>query len=302
MDKKKILLFETSKTLAAAFDLALRSGPYLVMKIADPARIIPQADIINPDIIIVDVRALSTELFDTLQARPVPVIPSMPEAETDAWPGLAIPRPFTVDELHAVLEAALTGFTTPEESEEPLILGEAEPEEENEDELIVIQPAAAPKRQEIPAAHKPEIKTVPEPPTPPAASLSLKTEAVVTTAQVLIEVDPAETQELLADEEIEEMEELEEATPITVITPAPVITPVKVASPETSPVDGVYEISDSDLQEIGGVISFAGESDALRALLKKELDAAVKEYFWEAAPELLRTVLEEEIRKLSEHS
>jgi hypothetical protein len=39
--------------------------------------------------------------------------------------------------------------------------------------------------------------------------------------------------------------------------------------------------------------------DVVRAIIRRELREVMKEYFWEEAPQLMRQILEEEIRKLA---
>lgn len=263
MNKKKILLFETSSTLARAYELVLKGSNYMMMRINDPAKVAMQIDIFNPDIIIAEKKSLPAAALAGITRKGIPLILSVKYGTFGENEEGVLSRPFSSEELLTVLNtASIGGFAVktdtsikPDinqsngfgEDEEPVVIEPLGPEEEffGQEPILL-----------LPAEQEPEIEPEPE-----------------------------------SEQEIES---------------EPVKTPVFIKKPvvKTASDASVLEIDESDLIDITAskAVGSVDNKEYMADFLRQELRAAMKEYFWEEAPVLIRDILEKEIKKLSEEA
>ncbi len=299
MERKKVLVFETTKTLMRAYELALRGSMWTLIKIQQEGRLFPAIESASPDAMIVERRALSSEVLDALGMLPIPIVFCAKEKENLATGRLYLPRPFSCDELFETLNAALEwnpdllakeSATIEEEEEEPLVL--TAPDEEDSPSVIPMEteeeePAKTFEDLPQPMEKESAISLAAEPTVVPD-SMPKTTETVeemsrlVTEPSLIAKEDAPpeartpETANLAADEEppagsfVTQIAEQVEERVVEEIVPPDIEIPEGVPLPEM-----------------------------IRALVRRELREVMKEYFWEEAPFLMRQVLEEEIRKLA---
>ncbi len=298
MERKKVLIFETTKTLMRAYELALRGSPWVVMKIQQEGRLFPAIESSSPDAVIVEHRALSGEVRDALGMLPLPVV--FCAKEKDGLPAgrIHLPRPFSCDELIGALNASLewnpdlvgSEAAVAEEGgeEEPFVL--TEPEEE-------ILPSVVPMDPE-------EEKFVPDesPLSEPAPSF------VSETVELLVNPEVASQESPMLEEKSQPLKEVtlagSEEIPAEVKETPEVSLPPADESPAMSFTDQIAErIEERVVEELvpSGVEIPEGAAlpEMIRALVRRELREVMKEYFWEEAPILMRQVIEEELRNLA---
>jgi len=296
VERKKVLVFETTKTLMRAYELALRGSTWTLIKIQQEGRLFPALESASPDALVVERRALSGEVLDALGMLPLPVIFCAKEKGDLPTGRLHLPRPFSCDELFAALNAALEWNpdllaeepAPTEEEEEPFVL--TAPDEEDSPSVISMEEEEEHKTSgDLPLAEK--AAPVAPPAAEPAAAAEFapeETKAAEETPRT-VEEQPSVT---------EEESPAETRTPETTPPPPVEETPTesfvaRIAEQIEERV--VEELAPSDIEMPEG----APLPEMVRALVRRELREVMKEYFWEEAPLLMRQVLEEEIRKLA---
>lgn len=203
MERKKVLVFETSRTMMRAFELVLRGTAWVIVKATKEDAIFPAIESSSPDVLLMDRRALSPEMREALHALPIPVIFCAAQRDETAGEPLFLPRPFSSDELFESLGTALAwemsqtvedapanGVDISDEfdaDEEPVILAEPDDPEyvtdmpAEEPPPVVEAPPVLPSPSPVPSV--PSVPFVPD----PSPSLAEKVEE-----RVLAEVLPAD--------------------------------------------------------------------------------------------------------------
>jgi len=281
VERRKVLIFETTRTLMRAFELAFRCSPWTIVKVQQEGRLFPSIESSSPDVLIVERRALSPEVKEGLTALPLPVIYCAKEKSNDPNEHLFLPRPFSCDELFATLDAALAWTPdlvmaeTPVENKE-----ETELLEEEEEPLVL----TSPDDEEGDGNVFPLTEETGESDLEPLATIEEGMNALETSSP---EKETHETPQ-------------EETSPPLPVTPLASDTNRRASSV-------VVQVSEQVEQRVSEELTLSGTSfdegpaipETIRTLIRRELREVMKEYFWEEAPHIVREVLEEEIRKLA---
>ncbi len=287
MERKKVLVFETTKTLMRAFELALRCSNWAIVKIQQEGRLFPAIESASPDAVIVEYRALSAEMREALLTLPLPIIFCTKDKGHIPAGRICLARPFSCDELFEALNASLEWnpdmVTAAEEAlateeEEPFVL--TMPEEEE-------SPSVIPMEEETPVVPEPEAASLPQPVSEPPH------EPLRDAGAEPVDIPAAEPVEPSA------------VTEAPMFVEQPLSSEPSVTSPEESSLIArvAQEVETRVVEELVPEDTAIPEGSALpemvRALVRRELHEVMKEYFWEEAPIIMRQVLEEEIRKLA---
>ncbi len=304
MERKKVLVFETSKTLMRAYELVLRGSLWSIVKVPLEGRIFQSIESSAPDALIVDRRALSPETREALYSLPLPIVYCAAERSAERAERLYLARPFSSDELFETLGAALAwepdltaddapagGVDLSEEfdgDEEPMILPEPDEDEEG---ISVTELTDADEEDELPTPEITESKSVamPEPEPEPESEPEPQPEP---------EPEPEPQPEPQLESEPQPEPEPEPEPEMIVPTASDVTMPEPTIAEQIA--DRVEERVAEELLPAEGDIPEGGAMpDVVRAIIRRELREVMKEYFWEEAPLLMKQILEEEIRKLA---
>jgi len=299
VERRKALVFETTRTLMRAFELALRGSQWTLVKIQQEGRLFPAIESASPDVVIVERRALSDETREALATLPLPIVYCAVEKSGERGERLFLPRPFSCDELFDALKGALEwspdldeepASEAIEEEEQPLVLSEPDEEE---------RPFASPMDEEMKQEDDLPVPEITETRSPAPETVAV---------EEFVEDPPAITEEPIP------VAAAEEASPAAVLPAdlpeaAPVAEPVAPAAFDAEPaapsvVEQIAErVEERVVEELipadAGLSEGAPMPEMVRAIVRRELREVMKEYFWEEAPQLMRQILEEEIRKLA---
>ncbi len=260
---KKILLFDTSITMARAFEIALKNSGYQVRRTMDPEEILIEMMIFRPEIIILEKKSLREELKTEIEKKSRNIIYSAKSADVDGTERYVISRPFNTDELLRIVE----NLFNQKNNTEATVREEAETfiEEFIEEEPVIIENPTVEELKPEPAFSEKDLGDIEEDVEDfGAIEINNKPEPSLTKKEPSAPMLLDEQFEEIEEEIKEEIQEIQEEEPKESILVDDFVKPRHQLESEISKMNKIEEIKGADAE------------DEIFSMVMKDLDSFTK--------------------------